>query len=95
MGRWAGSDVWVVTYDIARERERRRVATLLAARGPRVLYSVFEVSATSHGMDRLFERASAGLDPDDRLLAVPTCRSCGQARIGAPLEAGDTRAVVL
>ena len=41
-GRLAGAMRYVVTYDIADDRRREDVATLLSGYGPRVQLSVFE-----------------------------------------------------
>lgn len=79
-------DGWVITYDVASDRRRDRMATLLAGRGPRVLYSTFEFSGPRPAAYELFGRAAGLLDGGDRLLLFPTCRACHRRRLGAAIE---------
>ncbi|MGH9156463.1 MAG: CRISPR-associated endonuclease Cas2 [Acidimicrobiales bacterium] len=77
---------WMVTYDISRNASRSKLATMLEARGPRVLYSVFEIEADAAGMIRLATRASELLGPTDAVLALPRCESCRSWRYGRGIE---------
>ncbi len=43
----------LITYDIADNRRRTRVATLLEGFGVRVNYSVFEVTIRAHKLEKL------------------------------------------
>lgn len=77
---------WVVTFDIAADSRRRAVNRLLAAYGPRVLYTVYEIGADRSSMDRLLARAADHLRPGDHLLAVPQCERCRTAHRGPTIE---------
>ena len=77
---------WVAAYDVADDRARRRLAILLEAHGPRVLYSVFEVQASDAQAGVLLARAARLLGADDRLLLLPTCPRCRRAAFGGGLE---------
>lgn len=77
---------WMVTYDVAQQRSRSQLATLLEARGPRVLYSVFEIELDQRQCDRLVDRASCILGGGDSLLVLPICSSCRTWRYGSGIE---------
>jgi len=87
----------VITYDIARNRVRAKVADVLEARMVRVQDSVFEAHLTKAESATLFARIRQLVEPGDllRLYAVPhagraRCRTHG----GAPI-AEDGGALIL
>jgi CRISPR-associated protein Cas2 len=78
----------VVTYDIADDRRRRRIAEALEERAARVQESVFEARLTDHAATVLMGRLRALMAPGDslRLYTVPDaalarCRTEGGPEI--------------
>ncbi len=63
----------LVSYDIADDRRRRRIAALLEERAARVQESLFELRLTSAEARRLMEqlRAQCGRGDSLRIYAVP------------------------
>ena len=59
--------LYVFTYDISRDRPRRRVADVLEAVCVRVQKSVFEARLPVEEAKRLAQRASRELEPGDSL----------------------------
>ena len=78
----------VVTYDIADDRRRRRIASALEDRMVRVQESVFEARLTAEATRTLIRRLEALMKAGDslRVYAVPAdgLRRCHQTG-GAPL----------
>jgi CRISPR-associated protein Cas2 len=65
----------VVTYDIADDQRRQRVASELANFGERVQYSVFECHLTSLQVEELQQRLSALIVPaEDCVRYYPLCQ---------------------
>lgn len=85
---------WVLSYDIADNKARRRVARILEDFGDRVQLSVFEApSLDENQISRCLERVRPHLDTaaGDSIRAYPLCSSCA-ARIraqGAPAPMRD------
>ncbi len=68
---------YVVCYDIADNKRRKRVADSLDARGDRVQESVFEVSASKGVFLECLEELERNIDPkQDRLAVYSLCSSC-------------------
>lgn len=62
---------WVLAYDIADNRRRRRVARLLEGNAQRIQRSVFSTSCTQHETVGLLRKAGDLLEPGDQLGAWP------------------------
>ena len=72
MSRW-----WIVSYDIADDARRRRIAEILEGYGQRVQWSVFEGSLEEPVLDAMRDRLRAELDGDtDSLRCYPLCPWC-------------------
>jgi len=86
---------WMVSYDVPADQPRRRreLAATLEEHGRRVLYSVFELSASDSQMGALFARATP-LVAGGALLVQPWCARCHQYRFGAPIEDWDPSVVL-
>jgi CRISPR-associated protein Cas2 len=65
------AQLWVIAYDIADDRRRRRVATLLESRAARVQESLFEERMTKHAANRLFAELKALCGAGDSLRLYP------------------------
>lgn len=76
----------LIAYDIPSDRRRSQVARLLANRGERVQYSVFECDLTPAGYSELQEQILALVNPRrDRIHWYPLCQACwGRARSIGP-----------
>ena len=59
---------FIVTYDISDDRDRRRVARLLARRGVRLQRSVFEVRVPGGQLPRFLRGLERQLGPQDSVL---------------------------
>ena len=67
---------WVVSYDIASQRERNRAARLLLDHGERVQESVFELRLHPSQWTALQAQLDALMDPvSDQWRAWPLCAS--------------------
>ncbi len=65
---------WVVTYDIADDRRRHRVASELANFGERVQYSVFECHVSLDQVKELQRRVERLISlEEDRVRYYPLC----------------------
>ncbi len=70
---------YVVCYDIADDRRRRRVADLLDAHGDRLQESVFEIFAARELIEKCLEMLEAIMDfQEDRLAIYSLCASCNR-----------------
>lgn len=82
----------VVSYDIANDARRSRLAALLQAWGDRVQLSVFVLSVSPPDLEELLERADGLIDPNtDSLHVFRQCQGCwgeqvalGQASVEPP-----------
>jgi CRISPR-associated protein Cas2 len=69
--------LWVVTYDIADDRRRTRIAQLLEDYGVRVQFSVFECVLVPAQRRELASRLAALMDGAlDSIAFYPLCRAC-------------------
>lgn len=69
--------LWLVSYDIAEDRRRRRVAARLAEVGRRVQWSVFECDlGTATLVVLLVELRTEMEAAEDSLRCYPLCTSC-------------------
>ncbi|HNH35880.1 MAG TPA: CRISPR-associated endonuclease Cas2 [Rhodocyclaceae bacterium] len=81
--------LWVVAYDVADGRRRRRLAHLLGRRLERVQESVFEGWLGTADMRTLLADAAALIEPGaDAVRAYPVaCREPGRRRVLGPQPA--------
>ncbi len=85
MSRW-----WIVSYDIADDRRRGRIAEILEGYGQRVQWSVFECALEDAVLEELRARLRAEVDGDeDSLRCYPLCPWC---RERASWQGGGTAA---
>jgi CRISPR-associated protein Cas2 len=74
--------LWVVSYDIADDRRRYRVARWLLGHGDRVLESVFECVWRAEQAAQARVQLHKLLDPgEDMLTMVPVCQACLQRAV--------------
>lgn len=67
----------IVTYDIADDRTRTKLAHKLKDFGKRVQYSVFEADVTDNEMEELFEKlAKVKLAKEDSIRFYRICGEC-------------------
>lgn len=74
-----GEMLTVFSYDISRDRIRRKAARLLAEAASRVQLSVFETRLPRHRCEALAQRVAALLEPGDSL-RVYVIGADGEAR---------------
>lgn len=72
--------LWVVSYDVADDRRRQRLADYLLGWGDRVLESVYECVWRADQLPQVRRELTALIEPaEDRLWLVPVCRRCRAA----------------
>jgi len=72
---------WIVAYDVADDRRRDQVSTLLSRRGWRIQFSVFEVELSSGEFAELVDDITACMDElADRVHLFPACK-CSAKRV--------------
>lgn len=72
---------FIVCYDIADDRRRRRIAELLDAYGDRIQESVFELPIETSLMDKCMNELIKALDQkEDSLTVYRLCASCDDSR---------------
>lgn len=72
--------LWVVSYDIADNQRRNRLAHFLAGWGDRVLESVFECVWRADQMPMIVGHLEGLINvQEDRLWLVPVCQRCVSA----------------
>lgn len=73
---------YVIAYDIADDKRRRRLVRVLEAYGDRVQWSLFEAVLDRPLLDNLLRQVGRVIDPDaDRVLVHVLCAACeGRAR---------------
>ena len=73
---------YLVTYDVAKDRKRKKMADFLLEYGVRVQYSVFECDLSEKDVQAIIKKAEELLDlSSDSLLMYPLCRNCVGKRI--------------
>jgi CRISPR/Cas system-associated endoribonuclease Cas2 len=77
---------WIITFDVAADRNRRAVHRTLSAHGPRVLNTVYEITTAPSDAAALLQAAEEQLRTGDHLLAVPRCPRCRSAHRGGTAE---------
>ena len=74
--------LYLISYDVALDKRRTRVAATLEDYGVRVQYSVFEVDTVERELDRLVDRLRDQIDPTtDSIRAYPLCQRCRGAAV--------------
>lgn len=77
---------WMITYDIADDKRRQRVARALSGFGVRIQYSVFECRLDAREVENLRQRVSRLIDEEcDCVRWYPLCRPC----YGRIMQQGD------
>ena len=74
---------WLVCYDVANPRRRRRIAKRLEGSGQRVQRSVFVVEDTPDGVFSLATRCRQGLGPSDSFKVYQLVRRTKVTRMRA------------
>lgn len=81
---------YVICYDIANDKRRDKIATLLLDYGVRVQYSVFEVVADKTLFDSLIKKIKRMMhSKKDRILAYPLCANCDYKTIRMGTQTSD------
>ncbi len=71
----------VISYDVAHDRSRAKLAALLQHFGVRIEKSVFDCRLGDGDLADILARASTLIDPDtDTLHVFPTCNRCREGR---------------
>ncbi len=69
--------LYLVSYDVAVDKRRTRVAHALEDHGVRVQFSVFEVETGDRGIEKLLGRLTDLIDPTtDSVRAYLLCQRC-------------------
>ena len=78
VGRASVSRTYVVTYDVANDKLRSRVSSLLESRGERVQESVFECRLSEAALAEMTRTLAQLLasDPRASVRFYPVCASC-------------------
>lgn len=66
----------LISYDIANDRKRSKVATLLEAHGTRVQYSVFECNLSESQLASLKKKLAPHVKPEDSIRFYRLCKEC-------------------
>lgn len=73
---------YLVTYDVAKDRRRKKMSDFLLEYGVRVQYSVFECDLTEKDVQAIMKKAEELIDlATDSVLMYPLCRNCTGKRI--------------
>ncbi len=73
---------YLVTYDVAKDKKRKKMADFLLEYGVRVQYSVFECDLSEKDVKAIVGKAEELLDlSSDSLLMYPLCKNCTGKRI--------------
>mgnify|MGYP001011235515 CR=1 FL=1 len=71
---------WLLSYDIASDRQRRAIAKWALAHGARLQRSLYALTLTHDSVQQAAQLAHRSIDPaGDRLLLRPVCRACQRA----------------
>jgi len=70
---------WIIAYDVADDRRRRRLAGLLEGAGVRIQGSVFRCRLSTQALRELRAAATGVLDPEaDRVRWYALCAHCAR-----------------
>ena len=82
---------YLVTYDVAKDRRRKKMSDFLLEYGVRVQYSVFECDLTEKDVKAIMEKAEELIDlATDSVLMYPLCKNC----VGKRIRIGTTYTLV-
>ncbi|GJQ31786.1 MAG: hypothetical protein HBSAPP04_06250 [Ignavibacteriaceae bacterium] len=82
---------YLVTYDVAKDRRRKKMSDFLLEYGVRVQYSVFECDLTEKDVQAIMKKAEELIDPaTDSVLIYPLCKNC----VGKRIRIGTTYTLV-
>ena len=83
---------YVVCYDIADNRRRKRVSDTLDSYGDRVQDSVFELAVPNKLFQRCLEEIERSIDPkSDRIAVYALCATCDRNAVYIGVSAGAPR----
>lgn len=72
---------WLIAYDVASDRRRRRVVRILLRMGVRIQFSVFEVHLAEADLARVLALVDREIHPrEDRVDVVGLCGRCVRQR---------------
>ncbi len=66
----------LISYDVADDRQRSKIATLLEAHGMRVQYSVFECNLSDTQLTNLKKKLAPRVKPEDSIRFYRLCKEC-------------------
>jgi len=66
----------LISYDVAADRQRNKIAKLLEAHGMRVQFSVFECNLTEVQLTMLKKKLAPWIEPDDSIRFYRLCKEC-------------------
>ena len=73
---------YLVTYDVAKNKRRKKLSDLLLEYGVRIQYSVFECDLSEKDLRNLEKKAGEIIDTScDSVLFYPLCRNCVTKRV--------------
>ncbi len=77
------SDGWIVSYDVALERNRRQLRRILDGVGHRILFSTYAVDDLRRGdLAELVGQLAEWIGPTDSLLGDHHCQWCAPVSVG-------------
>ncbi len=69
--------LYLIAYDISKDKKRNKIAKSLGALGWRVNYSVFECFLSKSQLKKLVKQTEKTINPKtDSVLIYPLCKSC-------------------
>lgn len=90
--------MYVVSYDIVKDRTRNKIAKELSNYGKRVQYSVFECKISDHQMNELYFKLTKLIQGEEGSIRIyHLCANCLKrlAIIGAEDEKEDSSLIVI
>lgn len=73
---------YLITYDVAKNKRRKKVSDLLLEYGVRIQYSVFECDLEERDVFLLERKLTDLIDPSsDSVLFYPLCKKCLPKRL--------------
>ncbi|KAB2908126.1 MAG: CRISPR-associated endonuclease Cas2 [Ignavibacteriales bacterium] len=73
---------YLVTYDVVKDKNRKKVSDLLVEYGVRVQYSVFECDLTEKDLKTIIKKAEPLIDEStDSIFFYPFCKNCSGKRV--------------
>lgn len=73
---------YIITYDIASNKIRKKIAEILSEYGIRIQYSVFECKLTNRENDELKkELEELDISKNDSVILFPICKNCYEKKV--------------